>query len=73
MARLECRQAAPIAYVAIMMLARLAALPIKHPSAALLFVQVLSILLYPLLQDTAMQRGGSASSACWCSVRRCMS
>jgi hypothetical protein len=48
---------APIAYVAVMMLTRLAALPIKHPSAALLFVQILSILLYPLLQDTAMQRG----------------
>ena len=40
-----------------MMLTRLAALPVKHPSAALLSVQVLSILLYPLLQDTPVQRG----------------
>jgi hypothetical protein len=39
-----------------MMLARLAALPVKRPSAALLFVQVLSILLYPLMQDTAVER-----------------
>jgi hypothetical protein len=39
-------------------LTRLAALPVKHPSAALLFVQVSSILVYPLLQDTPVQRGG---------------
>jgi len=36
---------------------RLAALPVKHPSATLLFVQVVSILLYPVMQDTAMERG----------------
>jgi hypothetical protein len=41
----------------VMMLNRLVPLPIKRPSAALLFVQVLSILLYPLMQDTAVQRG----------------
>src|SRR3954451_8162356 len=35
---------------------RLAALPLKHPSAALLFVQILSILLYPLMQDTPVER-----------------
>src|SRR5262245_59035385 len=35
---------------------RLAGLPVKHPSAALLFVQVVSILLYPLMQDTAVER-----------------
>lgn len=39
------------------MLARLAALPAKRPSAALLFVQILSILLFPLMQDTAVERG----------------
>ena len=39
------------------MISRLAVLPVKRPSAALLFVQVLSILLYPLMQDTAVQRG----------------
>ena len=33
------------------------ALPVKHPSAALLLVQVLSILLYPLMQDTSVGRG----------------
>jgi hypothetical protein len=38
-------------------LAHLATLPAKHPSATLLFVQILSILLYPVMQDTAMQRG----------------
>ena len=36
---------------------RLAALPAKRPSATLLFVQILSILLYPVMQDTAVQRG----------------
>jgi hypothetical protein len=35
---------------------RLAALPLKHPSAALLFVQILSILLYPLMQDAPVER-----------------
>ena len=40
-----------------MMLTRLAALPVKRPSAALLFVQVMTILLYPLMQDTALERG----------------
>jgi hypothetical protein len=35
---------------------RLATLPVKHPSAALLFVQILSILLYPLMDDTSAQR-----------------
>ncbi len=35
---------------------RLAAFPVKRPSAALLFVQLLSILLYPLLQDTPVER-----------------
>src|SRR4029453_2140287 len=39
------------------MTTRLAALPVKHPSAALLFVQILSILLYPLMQDTPVERG----------------
>ena len=36
---------------------RLAALPVKHPSATLLTVQLVSIVLYPLLQDTAVGRG----------------
>jgi len=36
---------------------RLAALPAKRPSATLLLAQVLSILLYPLMQDTAVERG----------------
>ena len=40
-----------------MSLTRLAALPVKHPSATLLFAQVVSILLYPVMQDTAMERG----------------
>jgi hypothetical protein len=38
------------------MTTRLAAFPVKHPSAALLFVQILSILLYPLMQDTPVER-----------------
>ena len=38
------------------MLTRLAALPAKRPSATLLLVQILSILLYPLMQDTPVQR-----------------
>jgi hypothetical protein len=36
---------------------RLTALPVKHPSALLLCVQILSILLYPLLRDTPVERG----------------
>ena len=36
---------------------RLAALPVKRPSAMLLSIQILSLLLYPLMQDTAVQRG----------------
>jgi hypothetical protein len=40
-----------------MTLTRIATLPVKRPSAALLYVQLLSILLYPLMQDTALQRG----------------
>jgi len=39
------------------MTTRLASFPVKHPSAALLFVQILSILLYPLMQDTPVERG----------------
>jgi len=35
---------------------RLAAFPVKHPSAALLFVQILGILLYPLMEDTSAER-----------------
>jgi hypothetical protein len=35
---------------------RLAAFPVKHPSAALLFVQVLGMLLYPLMEDTSAER-----------------
>jgi hypothetical protein len=35
---------------------RLAAFPIKHPSAALLIVQILGILLYPLMEDTSAER-----------------
>jgi hypothetical protein len=38
-------------------IARLASFPVKRPSAVLLFVQILSILLYPLMQDTPVQRG----------------
>jgi hypothetical protein len=40
-----------------MILTRLATLPLKRPSATLLVVQVVSILLYPMLQDTPLQRG----------------
>lgn len=39
-----------------LILRRLAALPTRRPSATLLFVQLLSILLYPGMQDTALQR-----------------
>ena len=35
---------------------RLAAFPAKHPSAALLFVQILGILLYPLMEETSAGR-----------------
>jgi hypothetical protein len=38
------------------MTTRLAALPVKHPSAALLFVQILGILVYPLMEDTSAER-----------------
>ena len=38
------------------MTTRLAAFPVKHPSAALLFVQILGILLYPLMGDTSAER-----------------
>ena len=38
------------------MTTRLAAFPVKHPSAALLFVQILGILLYPLMEDTSAER-----------------
>ena len=38
------------------MTTRLAALPAKHPSAALLFVQILGIFLYPLMEDTSAER-----------------
>ena len=37
-------------------IARLAALPVKHPSAALLAIQILGILLYPLMEDTSAER-----------------
>jgi hypothetical protein len=40
-----------------MMHSRLAGMAVKRPSAALLLVQILSILLYPLLHDTAIGRG----------------
>src|SRR5262245_14526187 len=35
---------------------RLAAFAVKHPSAALLFVQILGILSYPLMEDTSAER-----------------
>ena len=35
---------------------RLTAFPVKHPSAVLLFVQILGILLYPLMEDTSAER-----------------
>jgi hypothetical protein len=38
------------------MTTRLTAFPVKHPSAALLFVQILGILLYPLMEDTSTER-----------------
>jgi hypothetical protein len=38
------------------MTTRLTAFPVKHPSAALLFVQILGILLYPLMEDTSAER-----------------
>jgi hypothetical protein len=38
------------------MIARLTALPVKHPSATLLFVQILGVLLYPLMEDTSAER-----------------
>jgi hypothetical protein len=36
---------------------RLAAFPVKRPSATLLFVQIVSILLFPLMRDTPVERG----------------
>ena len=38
------------------MTTRLAAFPVKHPSATLLFVQILGILVYPLMKDTSAER-----------------
>jgi hypothetical protein len=38
------------------MTTRLVTLPVKHPSAVLLFVQILGILLYPLMGDTSAER-----------------
>jgi hypothetical protein len=35
---------------------RPAAFAVKHPSAALLLVQILSVLLYPLMEDTSAER-----------------
>ena len=35
---------------------RLIAFPVQHPSAALLSVQILGILLYPLMEDTSAER-----------------
>jgi hypothetical protein len=39
------------------MTSRLLSFPAKRPSATLLFVQIMSILLYPVMQDTSVQRG----------------
>jgi len=38
------------------MTTRLATFPVKHPSAALLFVQIMGILLYPLMGDKSAER-----------------
>ncbi len=38
------------------MTTRLAAFPVKHPSAVLLCVQILGILVYPLMEDTSAER-----------------
>jgi len=38
------------------MAGRLTTLTVKHPSAALLLVQIVSMLLYPLMEDTSAQR-----------------
>jgi hypothetical protein len=38
------------------MITPLATLPMRHPSAALLLVQILGILSYPLMEDTSAQR-----------------
>jgi Ion channel len=35
---------------------RLAMFPVKHPCAVLLFVQILGILIYPLMEDTSAER-----------------
>ena len=52
-----------------MMTTRLATFPVKHPSAALLFVQILGILLYPLWQTRRRSVRCSVLSACSCWVR----
>jgi hypothetical protein len=39
-----------------MMITHLAAFPVKHPCAALLFVQILGILVYALMEDTPAGR-----------------
>src|SRR5574339_551537 len=38
------------------MVSRLTTLPVEHPSATLLFVQILGILVYPLMDDTSAGR-----------------
>ena len=38
------------------MTTRLATFPVKHPSAALLFVQIMGILVYPLMGDESAER-----------------
>ena len=38
------------------MVSRLTTLPVKHPSATLLFAQILGILVYPLIGDTSAGR-----------------
>jgi ion channel len=38
------------------MMTRIVALAVKQPSAALLFVQIAGILLYPLMEDTSAER-----------------
>src|SRR3954451_9987965 len=38
------------------MTTRFAVFPAKHPSASLLFVQILGILVYPMMEDTSAER-----------------
>lgn len=38
------------------MTTRLAMFPVRHPCAVLLFVQILGVLLYPLMEDTSAER-----------------